>query len=109
MKIEERNKGSRNKEYEKAGSARGVAGDTLHDGSGVLEEIVGPHEVCVRAADGATLIPGGLEVPVDQLREKALWPMGVCSVTGGIHLPHLTPDGALLTRIRNLIPCDFFV
>src|SRR5215469_5025442 len=82
--------------------------DSFHYGQCEVEQFARAKDVSRRVSNQGTVVPGFGEKTVNNLCEKAIWPMRV-NTTRGIEFLHGSPYLPAVFHNRHLIMCDSFV
>ena len=82
--------------------------DGCHQGQSEVEQFAGAEHVRHRISHSGTVVPRLGEQIVDDLREKAIWPVRMNAIAGRIKLLHCAPYSAAVLHYRHLITRDSF-
>src|SRR5215469_807300 len=80
--------------------------DCFHYGQSEIEQLAGAKYVSHSFSYSGTIIPGLGEQTVDDLREKAIWPVRENAIARGIKFLHRAPYPAAFFDDGHLITCN---
>ena len=83
-----------------------VCRDSFHDGHCEFEQFTGAKDVSHRASYSRTVVVRFREQTVDNPGEKAIGPVRVSAIAGGIKFLHRAPHPAAILHYGDLIPRD---